>query len=174
LKENELKRVVENLHHSTLEDPEVIHTIELLDFRRGIFKIAYELAFRWLGEEYLSDPMAAKLRDVIIGNANIEITRSIFDTNPDLFRLWKDDKNAHIAYTSVHDQNVIINIRILNLFFATVVVSEMKHRYIKGQQDPQHVRFLYNDPINKNRRESSQIDECGRIAAAMLATASNH
>jgi hypothetical protein len=30
LKENELKRVVENLHHSTLEDPEVIHTIEPL------------------------------------------------------------------------------------------------------------------------------------------------
>jgi hypothetical protein len=35
-------------------------------YRRGIFKIAYELAFLWLGESYLDDPMAAKLRSAVL------------------------------------------------------------------------------------------------------------
>lgn len=173
LEKDELKRVVESAQISVIENPEVLYTIKLFDFRRGIFKIAYELAFNWLGEDYLADPMAAKLRDVILGNGKIEIIRSVIDQSSDLFSVWEHEKNAHIAFTSVNDDDIIINIRLFDVLFAAIVVSEMKDHYIKGQQDPRHVRFIFNEPVNKYVRESSLIDECGRIARLVLANKSN-
>ena len=34
--------------------------------RQAMMKIAYELAFLWLGESYLDDPLAVDLRDAIL------------------------------------------------------------------------------------------------------------
>jgi hypothetical protein len=50
----------------TAEQPTVKYDIEIdtTEFSRGLFKIAYELAHLWLGESYLDDSVAAKLRAI--------------------------------------------------------------------------------------------------------------
>ncbi len=56
----------------TIEHPEVFYRLkfDMASIRRGILKIAYELAFLWLGESYLDDPMAAILRSVVRDGAD--------------------------------------------------------------------------------------------------------
>ena len=72
----------------TIEKPELHHQIkiDMAEFRKGLLKIAYELAFIWLGESYLDDPMAAKLRDVILSRSD-EKTAGLRGTNGDWHRL---------------------------------------------------------------------------------------
>ena len=52
----------------TINQPELIFTpkIDVRDYQRAICKIVYELAFLWLGDAYLDDPVAKKLRKVIL------------------------------------------------------------------------------------------------------------
>jgi hypothetical protein len=75
LSEEELRAQVEIILAAgvqTVEKPELHHEIkiDIAEFRKGLLKIAYELAFIWLGESYLDDPMAARLRDVILSRSN--------------------------------------------------------------------------------------------------------
>jgi len=75
LSEEELRAQVASILAAgvqTIEKPELHHEIkiDLAEFRKGLLKIAYELAFIWLGESYLEDPMAAQLRDVILSRSD--------------------------------------------------------------------------------------------------------
>jgi hypothetical protein len=154
----------------TGENPDVLYAINIEPCQRGLLKIAYELAFQWLGEDYLYDDMAARLRETIMGRAALESTRMQQYTGSEHppFRFWAGDNNAHIAYTSVQEDDVIVNLRIFDVLSAAVVVSEGRSRYVQGPLDAAHVRFMHLDPMLKTKRESSLIDESGRIARAML------
>jgi hypothetical protein len=133
-------------------------------------RYTYELAFMWLGEDYLHDDMATRLREAIMGRADIQTTRSerCEGSEHAAFQPWTDDKNAHIAYTTVHENDVIVRVRIFDVLSAAIVVSEAKSRYIKGSFDPARIRFVHIDPVLKLQRESSLMAECGRIALGKL------
>jgi hypothetical protein len=154
----------------TSENPDVLHTISSEPCQRPLLKIAYELAFQWLGEDYLHDEMAARLREAIMGRAGLESTRMQQYTGSEHppFRFWAEDNNAHIAYTSVQEDDVIVYLRIFDVLSAAVVVSEGRSRYVRGPLDAAHVRFLHLDPMLKTKRESSLIEESGRIAQVIL------
>lgn len=63
----------------TIEHPEVIHKLafDLWHYQRAICKIIYELAWHWLGDAYLDDPIAHKLRNVILHATEEEIRGQI-------------------------------------------------------------------------------------------------
>jgi hypothetical protein len=54
-------------HITTVENPSVLFelTFSFAYLRHAMIKIAYELAFLWLGESYLDDQSAADLRSAI-------------------------------------------------------------------------------------------------------------
>jgi hypothetical protein len=77
---DELKVQVETILAAgprTIENPQLHHQIkvDMAEFRKGLLKIAYELAFIWLGDSYLDDPMAAKLRDVVLSRSDEQTAR---------------------------------------------------------------------------------------------------
>jgi hypothetical protein len=81
----------------TIDNPEMHHEIKINmgEFRKGLLKIAYELAFLWLGEDYLDDPMAARLRDVILSRSDektANIRGGIEGSDIEAIRLWAQDR----------------------------------------------------------------------------------
>ena len=155
----------------TIEKPELHHQIkiDLAEFRRGLLKIAYELAFIWLGESYLDDPMAAKLRDVILSRSDEKTTglRGRMEIGSDIepVRFWAQDKDCHVAYNAVLGNDIAVCLKIFDIFSAVIVVGEQKDRYVKGQFDEKAMRFIYLDPVSGINRQCSFIEEMGRLAA---------
>jgi hypothetical protein len=68
LSDEQLAIEAQNFTTSTIENPVVQVSLEVsfAYLRHAMIKIAYELAFLWLGESYLDDPTAAELRAAII------------------------------------------------------------------------------------------------------------
>jgi hypothetical protein len=63
----------------SIERPEVLHkpVVNLSNYQRGISKIIYELAWLWLGDDYLADPAAEQLRNVILRGSEERIKPTI-------------------------------------------------------------------------------------------------
>ena len=63
----------------TIEQPEVIYAVKMdkRDYQRAVCKIIYELAWLWLGDAYIDDPVAKMLRTVILSGAEQSIARRI-------------------------------------------------------------------------------------------------
>ena len=173
----EIDRIVERCVQGaqTIEHPEVFYRLkfDMASIRRGILKIAYELAFLWLGESYLDDPMAAILRSVVRDGADaktlgIRGTIKLADEIESL-RPWAADVNCHIAFSSIVDRQVVtITVKIFDTVSAVIVVSEQPDKYVCGQFDPKSIRLVHIDPVTGAQRVSSFIDECGRISSRML------
>jgi hypothetical protein len=119
----------------TIEQPEVFYNLkfDMTSFQRGIYKIAYELAFMWLGESYLDDPMAAKLRSVVLDGVDaksIGIRGTIQAGGEiDTLRFWAADKNSHVAFSSVDSGVMAVTVKIFDIFSAKIVVSEDAAKY---------------------------------------------
>jgi hypothetical protein len=77
LSEAELQAKIAELKDQmrTLEQPSVRHDlkVDLVKYHNAILKIAYEFAWLWLGDAYLEDPVAVKLRRKILENADEQI-----------------------------------------------------------------------------------------------------
>ncbi len=180
LNDDELERTIRDIvanNANTIDRPEVIYqlNIDIVEYRKGILKIAYELAFLWLGEEYLSDPIAEKLRAFILG-VNDEETLGVqahfgAPNEIDSFRLWSEPKNCHIAFSLGRQSDVAIGLKIFDIFAAVIRVSDSSERYLRGPLDPDRSRFLCIDPVARTKRESSFMDETGRMAAMTLSRA---
>lgn len=158
----------------TIERPQLRHQVgvDLVAFHNGLLKIAYELAFLWLGESYIDDPMAAKLRDVILSRTDEQSAALrgtiTFGSDIEPLHFWADDRDCHVAYCMVADARVAVCLKIFDVFSAVIAVSEEKDRYLKGQFDADKIRFIHIDPVASKQRESSFLDEIGRISASMI------
>jgi hypothetical protein len=113
LNEEELARDVEGIlanSRGKIEHPHVKHKIavDISEYRRGVLKIVYELAWYWLGELFLKDPMAVRLRTAILQSESLPqslephcIRGTItFGANIEPLPLWKDNPNAHIVWVA--------------------------------------------------------------------------
>ncbi len=172
LSPNNLKAQVELILATgiqTIEKPELHHQIkmDLAEFRKGLLKIAYELAFLWLGESYIDDPMAARLRDVILSRSDEQAARlrGTITLGCDIppVALWAHDKDCHVAYDLVTGNDIAVCLKIFDVFAAVVIVSEQKDRYVKGPFDA--MRFIQLDPVLGSNRQCSFIEEMGRLVA---------
>jgi hypothetical protein len=171
LPDTEIDKIVEAAMQGvqTIEQPEVSYNIQvnMAVFRRGIFKIAYELAFMWLGESYLDDPIAAKLRAIILDGVDPETLgiHGAIELGCEINSLcfWAADKDCHVAFSAVVDGKVAIALKIFDVFSAVVEVSEQAAIYTGGLLEPDVTRFVHIDPVSGTRRESSLSNEIGRI-----------
>ena len=167
--DQEVAQAVRNTR--TIEKAEAIASIsvDLAAFRRGMLKIAYELAFLWLGEAYLDDPMAAVLRDVVFGRTAEQDAqlhgRIEIGADMPVFRFWAEQQDCHVAFSVALDRRVLVNLRVFDILSARMVVTEKASRYLQDQFDPQRVRFLLIDPAACAMRHTSFVDELQKITA---------
>ncbi len=153
----------------TIEKPEVKHQIILdrVEFRKGLLKIAYELAFIWLGETYLDDPMAARLRDVILSRSDEQTAklRGGITIGPDSppVKFWFSEKDCHIAYSSKAEKEIAICVKIFDIFTAVVIVTEQMERYLQGELEERTIQFIRLDPVSETFKQTSLARELDRL-----------
>ncbi len=150
----------------SIEKPEILYNpqFNFANVQRGICKIAYELAFKWLGEGYLEDPVAYKLRAFILNGVEPEpIRRQITVGTIDGLAFWASDINSHIAYSIVSSGEVFIVLKIFEIFSAVILISEQGANYGMGQFDPEKARFIHVDTVSGACQESSFASEIMRV-----------
>jgi len=181
----ELDKLIADAQANAIENinPEVIVNIRVdpIGFMKCLVKISYELAFSWLGEDYLDDPIAQKTREYLL-----KIMRDkdiIYPTLPmmgtisfDLIeplKMWSDNENLHIACATLCQGKIVIYLKVFNIFYAALVVTDAAHKYLTMGLSDSKLRFLAIDPVAGAYAESSLIEEMGRIASIMLGRAPN-
>jgi len=136
-------------------------------------KIAYELAFLWLGEAYLDDPLAVELREAICKDdlaSTDGLAGYIGEAQPcTAFNFWTPHEAHHLAFASVVAGDVIISVRIFDLYAAIVVVSREASRYFQGAADSSKLRFLAIDSASGRTVDTTWDDETRRMATLMSA-----
>lgn len=159
-------------------NPEVVKNIrvDLTGYMKCLVKIAYELAFCWLGEGYLDDPIATKTKKYLLGIMNSkDITQPTlpmkgtisFDVI-DPLKGWATNKNLHIAYATECQGKIVICFKVFDIFYSALVVSDSANEYLTtGMADPK-LRFLALDPVAGAIAETSLMEEFGRMASIMI------
>ena len=112
-----------------LEGYKVHHRVEIdtMKFRLGVLKIAYELAFIWLGDSYLSDPRAAEIRSVLLGKQDISSSKLpgtiTIGVIPPL-TLWGRHKDSHVAFGYNINSKPVVCIKIFDQVSGVVPISD--------------------------------------------------
>ena len=136
-----------------------------------MFKIAYELAFMWLGESYLDDLLAAELREAICKQdvASTDHLTGYVGEAPGctVFRHWNSHEAHHLAYATVVANSVIISVRVFDIYAASVVVSKDASRYFQSSADAAKCRFLAIDLVSGRTIDIPFNVELRRLAVAM-------
>jgi hypothetical protein len=136
--------------------------------QHALFKIAYELAFLWLGESYLDDPRAAELR-AAIGDKDLTSTDKLGGwagdaANCPAFNMWLPNGVNHLAFAHVSKSDIAIAVRIFDAHAAIVVVTHDAARYLRDQDGPNKIRFLAINSVSGAHHNVPFMDEVLRIA----------
>jgi len=166
----EVERIVAN-NHGLIENPTVHYSIpiDLTEYKRGLLKICYELAWRWLGDEFLSDLAAEKIRGAIFDGiptapdklANGPRGMFTFGANLDPFSLWSEEPNANIGVLMRVGNQISLGVKIFSTMSGVVCVSDNAEKY--PQFADKKGRFIAIDPISGKRRESTLAEETLRV-----------
>lgn len=167
LSKEALDRAVLRVHARGLTEirhPVVRHEIDLrpTDPNRGMLKIVYELAWYWLGDDYLDDEGAAGLRSVILSDGPVDDPKlpSIIGefSSGEVVRplaLWNDLADAHLASMNRAQNRVGIAIRVFQALSAIVIVSEQARRYKHVMERDYRGEFIKLDPVTRAANEST-------------------
>jgi hypothetical protein len=168
LSETELQAAVEiaRAQVETVERPEVLYnpSFDLILYRKAIYKIVYELAWLWLGDEYLDDPIASKLRSVILRDGGEEQLRGqiLIGEFAPFDKLWKDEPNAHIGFADQVGPRIAISVRIFDMMYGVIGVTEESSRY----QNVPDGMFFCCDPQTGKTRSTTLAQELMRMMPA--------
>ena len=175
LSEDELSAESQKFTVTVVENPlvQVTISVSFAYLRHAMMKIAYELAFLWLGEAYLDDPLAVELREAICKDdlaSTDGLAGYIGEAQPcTAFNFWTPHEAHHLAFASVVAGDVIISVRIFDLYAAIVVVSREASRYFQGAADSSKLRFLAIDSASGRTVDTTWDDETRRMATLMSA-----
>jgi hypothetical protein len=168
----EVEKAKQNV--STIERPSVLMnmSVSFAYLRHAMMKIAYELAFLWLGESYLDDPTAAVLRDAIC-DSDIASTNNLPGYVGDAagceaFKLWSHDKTHHIAFSTAVNGSIMMGVRVFDIQAALVEITKDARRYLMGPDAGNKLRFLAIEPTTGKMRDVPIMDEWGRFAVATM------
>ncbi len=164
----EIDQFIANAVQNTqsIERPQILYDLDLnfASVRRGICKIAYELAFRWLGESYIEDPLAYKLRAFILNGVKSQPIRGPITVGTiGALAFWASDIDSHMAHSVVDSGSVFIVLKIFEIFSAAILVSELGANYGMGQFDPETAHFIHINAVSGACRESSLAEELLRL-----------
>jgi HNH endonuclease len=173
LSDEQLTIEAQNFTTTTIENPVVQVSLEVsfAYLRHAMIKIAYELAFLWLGESYLDDPTAAELRAAII-DPDLASTDGFAgyvgdaQTCAPFNDFWTPHEAHHLAYSSILGSDVVIFVRVFDLYAAVMGVSKNAGRYFPSRAK---LRFLAIDSITGKTIDSTFADESHRLVMAMTA-----
>jgi hypothetical protein len=160
---------------NTIENP-LMHislSISFAYLRHAMIKIAYELAFMWLGDFYLEDPLAVELREAIC-NPDLASTDNIkgyvgFANEEQfaVFESWTPHEEHHLVFSSVVAGSVIVAVRLFDIYAAAIVVSQEAHRYFRTASDSTKLRFIAIDAVSGNTINTTVYEEFKRIETEM-------
>jgi hypothetical protein len=139
-----------------------------------MMKIVYELAFLWLGESYLDDPLAEQLRTAICAPdpASTDGIPGYVGESRDCEPLafWMPHPAHHLAYATILlGRQILIAVRIFDIQAAVLVVSNEPARYLQMPGDPK-LRFVAINSVDGAMKNTSFAEEQQRLAQAMTAT----
>ena len=162
--EEELKKYLIPMEHDSYQ-PTINYSnkIHVLEYQKAILKIAYEMAYYWLGKSYLNDTIGERLRKLIYSAAYEELSASECFSKYKIrgkidflrnmpFLEFDNYKNHHIASIFRKDGGIYCYIRIFNLFVGFVCVSENSGLYNRFKY-----RSLVLDYRNRSCIESENI-----------------
>jgi hypothetical protein len=164
------------LNHQTLERPalNIPLSFDLSEYRRGLAKVAYELACHWLGDRYVDDPAAARLRDFI---ADSDLPLNFAEKHPNLgsFRmaptkpvlpLWLEETpNSLMAYTTCDRDAIDLSVSVLGVLDGMIRITLAPGAYADPRQ-----RFLCIDPQSGVTRERTLEHEVSERCAVFERT----
>ena len=143
--------------------------IDIYKYKRAIFKIIYELACNWLGNQYLEDEIAIVLRKVILDDAlwvtndwsaiGLEGNIDFYSPTENIWKFWEDNKIFHLAFNKIIDGKMVISVRIFNVFSATIVVTNSAYKYF-----PVKEYFISIDPETRKLMESTFDEVISKFA----------
>lgn len=177
LADNELAAAAAKYTTNTVDKPLIKLSLNFsfAYLRHAMVKIAYELAFLWLGEDYLSDPLAEELRaaicdpdlastDQVAGYIGVAEECSAFNG------FWSPDEKHHLAYANVvAGMAVVISVRIFDIYAAAILVTRDSSRYFGNPGDRAKLRFLAIDSVSGRTINTTFDEESRRLAMAMTA-----
>jgi hypothetical protein len=175
LSDEQLAKEANNYKTTTVSNPliQINPSISFAFLRHAMMKIAYELAFLWLGELYLDDPLAAELRAAIcspdLASTNKFTGYVGIAEDCEIFKFWTPHEGHHLAYAHVVADNVVISVRVFDIYAAAIVVSRESARYFQSHADDKKLRFLAIDAVSGKTVETSFSQESRRIAEAITA-----
>lgn len=158
-----------------IEKPEIAYKvpIDLVHYQRGILKIAYELAWYWLGEPYLDDPAAARMRAALLRPQPVSVNPAshgvrgtiTLAVHVDPFPLWNIRPNMHIALAMRAGNAISIGVRIFNTLCGVLAVCDSADRYPAFAATEREGYFLEIDPQTGAKRETTMAEEVARLCA---------
>lgn len=157
-------------HVIAVENPRVLRELSFsfAYLRHAMLKIAYELAFLWLGEEYLDDLDAVALRTAICSadpTSTNALPAYVGDEGCDAFKFWSQDKRHHLAYGFAATDGIAIAVRIFDAHAAVVWVTKDADKYLGGSDPWVKLRFLAIEPVSGKMRDTPVLEELGRLAS---------
>jgi HNH endonuclease len=157
---------------SSIEHPlvQIPIKVDLRYLGHAMLKIAYELAFLWLGDDYLNDDLARGLRKAILSEdivfGSVVKAQDIDAKSHSLLSSWIPHTAHHLAYMIQSQNNLVIVLRVFDIYGLAVIISERATRYNSCGDDP-HLRFLVIDSVSGRTHETSWFEEIQRLARAM-------
>lgn len=154
--------------YSVLQNPKLTMpmSLDLVEYKRALMKIVYELSCHWLGDRYVDDPTAQLIRDFIFDDDlpldsserhPIRGTMRLAPSAPFL-PFWPDEGEHLMGCLLDNGQYLAVIVSVLGMLDCAVRVTYTPDTYPARTQ-----RFVMIDPQTGNRRESTFEDEMNRF-----------
>lgn len=140
--------------------------LDTVQYKRAILKIAYELAYYWLGEKYLEDNTGMIIRNCMLDE---KLTAEFYKKYPikgrieptggySMLPVWDDEPNTHIAFLKKANGKITCFVKVFSIFEGMITVSDNASNYPEFED-----RFISINPQTGVIRESSFLEEVRRL-----------
>lgn len=123
---------------STVEQKNFVMTVKVNPNvpRDALLKIAYELAWYWLGDPWLCDPVAILMREALNGNPQPGIRGNIIDDPDAVIQTREGDPRVlHIAWVFEFGGTLQLWLRVFDVLAVAFVVSDSPKNYYIGERN---------------------------------------
>ena len=142
-------------------------TVDLIQYKRAIMKIAYEMACTWLGDQYITDDLAPTIRSCIWDthlsgewSTQYPIHGQVIFRDPQrpLVPFIHNRTGQHIVFLKRVQKEIAVYVRIFEIFEGVIQVSQQADRYVGCAS-----QFLAIDPVTGVQYTSTLEKEIGAL-----------
>lgn len=171
ISEEELKKIRNPETIRSRPEIRIQTTFDLVKYKKGILKIAYELAYYWLGEKYLCDPVSKELRDALMdarpmneweGVHNMRGKIEFVGNERSIIPFWDHKPASHIGLLISTNGVLSIYVRIFKAFEGIIEVSKEPESY-----DVDEGRFIEIDSASGEVTQSTFVEAVANVGQSM-------